>query len=178
MQDATVNILIARRLRPDAHEAFEQTVRDWIPRAVQFPGYLSVLMLRPGSHSDEYGAVLRFQTQQDWDKFQSWQDYKQFLESIRPMLADEPSVKPMHGLEAWFGPRDRMAPPRWKMALLTWIGVCAMVFVFSRLVQSVGEFWPWWVRFLLTNTLVVASLTWLVMPVLAKLSRSWLLADK
>lgn len=173
MQDETVNIIITRLIRPDAQQAFELAVRQWIPQAAQFPGYLSVLMIRPGSHSDEFGAVLRFRSRADWVLFQEWPAYLLFLEQIRPLLSEEPRVQ-LHGLEAWFAAGDRPSPPRWKMALLTWLGVSVMVFAVSRSINLVNQTWPWWVSFLLINGLVVAGLTWAVMPLLVKCFRPWL----
>src|ERR1041384_5018618 len=114
MEDAAVNVLITRRVKPDAREAFEQAVREWIPRAVQFPGHLGVFMLKPGAGSNEFGALVRFRSRQAWGEFQAWPPYQQFLADLRPLLAADPKAEPLHGLEAWFTPSEHRAPPRWK----------------------------------------------------------------
>jgi antibiotic biosynthesis monooxygenase (ABM) superfamily enzyme len=162
-------------VKPEARAAFEQAVRDWIPRVVQFPGHLGVFMLRPGGGSDEFGVLVRFHSRKAWNDFQSWPPYRQFLADIRPMLAAEPKSEPLHGLEAWFTPNEHPAPPRWKMVLLTWVGVNVMVFVAKWLVGAIGPGWPQAVGFLVTNTIVVIALTWPVMPVLARIARPWLI---
>lgn len=174
MVDTVVNILITRRVRPEARAEFERAVRDWIPQAVQFPGHLGVFMLKPGSASDEYGALLRFQSRADWHAFEEWPPYRRFLADIRPMLAAEPKAQPLHGLEAWFTPTDRPGPPRWKMALLTWVGVNAMVLAARALMGSIAGAWPAAALFLTTNTIVVVMLTWVVMPRLTRWARPWL----
>lgn len=173
MQADVVNILILRRVKPELVPAFENAVREWIPTAIKHDGYLGVFMLKPGEESDEYGAILRFQSMGDWERFQSWSLYQQFADSIRPMLIDEPRVEPLHGLEAFFR-GARRPPPRWKMALLTWLGVCGMVFVTSHGLGLVNSTWPWWTTFLLSNAIVVGGLTWIVMPLLTRVAAPWL----
>ncbi len=173
MQADVVNILILRRVKPELVPAFEDAVREWIPTAIKHDGYLGVFMLKPGEESDEYGAILRFQSINDWERFQSWSLYQQFAENIRPMLIDEPRIEPLHGLEAFFR-GARRPPPRWKMALLTWLGVCGMVFLTSRGLGLVNSNWPWWATFVLGNAIVVCGLTWIVMPLLTRVAGPWL----
>ena len=172
-EPAAVNILITRKIRPEAHEAFEGIVRDWIARAVHFPGYLGVFMRRPDEDSNEFGALLRFRSPEDWERFKAWEPYQKFLDEIDPMLECPPRVERLHGLEAWFGSR-KTSPPRWKMAIVTWIGVNAMVYPGAVLVHQIDEGWPFWLSYLAINTSVVATLTWIVMPILTSLTRPWL----
>jgi antibiotic biosynthesis monooxygenase (ABM) superfamily enzyme len=167
---ATTDILILRRVRPGFEAEFAAAVRAWIPRAIGEPGYLGVFLLEPGPGSDEHGALLRFRTPQDWESFCAWPEYQGFLEDIRPMLVEEPRVRRLHGLEAWFSGE----PARWKMAVLTWVGVNGMVWAAGSGVGAVGPEWPFWASFLLVNAIVVAGLTWVVMPVLTRLAGAWL----
>lgn len=168
-----VNILILRRIRPGREREFDDAVRRWIPSAIQHPGYLGVFLLEPGPSAGEHGALLRFQTIHDWERFRNWPAYQEFLARIRPLLADEPRVEALHGLEAWFRAAGR-EPPRWKMALLTWLGVNAMVWLVSETFASLELSRPAWLFFLLANALVVCGLTWIVMPLLSRLFAPWL----
>ncbi|MGP1308713.1 MAG: antibiotic biosynthesis monooxygenase [Phycisphaerales bacterium] len=177
MHNQVVNVLILREVRSDAREAFETTVRDWIPRAVQFPGHLGVFMLTPPPGSNHYGALLRFDSHEAWQRFSEWDDYRAFLEGVRSMLASDPRTEVAHGMEAWFRPPEGLTaspPPRWKMALLTYLGVCVMVWLASQLVLNVFHDPPRWPAYFLINAIVVAGLTWLVMPLFARLAHRWL----
>lgn len=174
MQDVGVSILITRRVRPEARAAYEQAVRNWIPRAVQFPGHLGVFMVRPGAGSNEFGALVRFHSLDAWREFEQWPPYLDFLAEIQPMLIAEPTAKPLHGLEAWFTPTVNAAPPRWKMALLTWVGVNLIVIPARTVVGSFFASWPTTAIYLLTNAVVVVALTWLIMPLLTRAAQSWL----
>tara|TARA_R110000744_G_scaffold112179_2_gene210422 strand:+ start:17725 stop:18267 length:543 start_codon:yes stop_codon:yes gene_type:complete len=178
MEQPHINILIGRKVKPGHESRFEKLIHDWIPVALRFPGHHGVVMLRPGPGSSEYGTLLRFKSEDDWIQYQNWPPYKAFLESLRPMLIDDPKVDRLHGMEAWFThSTTHRSPPRWKMALLTWIGVCAMVWLMSTLVMLTIPDWNHWVRFFLVNTLVVAALTWMVMPLMTRYTKRWLIGS-
>jgi antibiotic biosynthesis monooxygenase (ABM) superfamily enzyme len=174
MHSDGINILILRAVRPEHLDDFEAAVRAWIPTAVEFPGHQGVFMLTPPPGSHEYGALLRFRDEQSWHEFSAWETYRAFLKSIHPMLSAEPKTESMHGMEAWFRPRSSPPPPRWKMAVVTYIGVVCMVWIASRLVGIAWSDAPGWAAYLLINAIVVTGLTWAVMPGLSRLMGGWL----
>jgi uncharacterized protein len=63
--------------------------------------------------------------------------------------------------------------PRWKEAILTWVGVNAAAFTLALTLTPLTSDWPWAAGFLAFNTAMVAGLTWMVMPVLGCLARGW-----
>jgi antibiotic biosynthesis monooxygenase (ABM) superfamily enzyme len=65
------------------------------------------------------------------------------------------------------------APPRYKFALLTWAGAYAVITLILALLGPAMAPWPLPLRTLL-SALMVAALTWLVMPSLTRLCRGWL----
>lgn len=172
--DGPVTVVITRVPRAGCEEAFEAAVREWVPRTREFPGHMGVLVLRPAHGGREYGAVMRFRSHRDWAAFQEWPDYLQFLAGLRPLLESDPEVRAVPGLEFWFTPAAGAKVPRWKMAVVTWVGVCLVVLCVSQLLAPLAGVWPWLIGFLVGNALVVAGLTWIVMPVLARLFRRWL----
>lgn len=162
-----ITVIITRQVRPGSEAAFEDAIQKFAPKSVGFPGHLGVHMLRPPQGGHEYEAVLKFHSQADWAAFQSGEEYLRFLADIRPLLAAEPAVESLCGLESWFTPVSwsvTRVPPRWKMAIVTWVGVCVTVDVVSLLMGQVAAGWPWAAGFLVANALVVAALTWAVMP--------------
>lgn len=172
-----VTIVITRSVRPGYEQAFEQAVTNWMPKSLAYPGHLGVHMIRPLPGGRDYGAVLKFCTLENWHHFRDSHDYQNFLGSIRPLLEAEPQVQATTGLEGWFTPLGEhlvRVPPRWKMALVTWIGVCMTVYLVSTILSPVTIQWPWFLGFITMNACVVASLTWLVMPLLSRLLRPWL----
>jgi antibiotic biosynthesis monooxygenase (ABM) superfamily enzyme len=179
-QAEPVTIVITRIVRAGREAEFEEAVKAWIPVALAHPGHLGVHMLRPMPGQREYGAVLKFRSRAEWEAFREWPDYQRFLATIHPLLDEEPMVQAASGLESWFTPlgtRVTRVPPRWKMALVTWLGVCIVVYLVSTFVTPLFTPWPWLLGFLAANAVVVAALTWVVMPGLNRLFHRWLRPD-
>lgn len=173
-----ITIFITRNVRAGSEQAFEVAMKRWIPQFMEYPGHLGVHVLRPWPGNREYGAVLKFRSEEDWKGFQQSEPYLEFLGEIRQYLETEPQVETTCGLESWFSPMGAhisRVPPRWKMACITWIGVCLTVYVVSVCLSPITTQWPWLLGFITINGGVVVVLTWCVMPILNRLFRGWLL---
>jgi antibiotic biosynthesis monooxygenase (ABM) superfamily enzyme len=68
----------------------------------------------------------------------------------------------------------RPAPPRYKLALLTWAGAYAVITMILELLGPAMATWPLPLRTLLLSALMAPAMTWLVIPFLTRLFRSWL----
>ena len=66
------------------------------------------------------------------------------------------------------------APPRYKLALLTWVGAYAVITLILAVLGPAMAPWPLPLRTLLISALMVAALTWVVIPMLTRLFRGWL----
>ena len=69
---------------------------------------------------------------------------------------------------------QRPAPPRYKMALITWIGAYSAITAILYELGPAMATWPLPLRTLLISVLMVVTLTWVVIPTLTRLFRSWL----
>ena len=70
--------------------------------------------------------------------------------------------------------RGPAGPPRYKLALLTWAAAYPVITVILGLLGPELATWPLGLRTLVVSVLMVATLTWLVMPALTRLLRPWL----
>jgi uncharacterized protein len=68
------------------------------------------------------------------------------------------------------------APPRHKLALVTWAGAYGMITLIIWLLGPAIAGWPLVLRTLVISVLMVMALTWVVLPALTRLFRPWLLA--
>jgi antibiotic biosynthesis monooxygenase (ABM) superfamily enzyme len=68
------------------------------------------------------------------------------------------------------------APPRYKLALVTWAGAYGVITLILWLLGPAMAGWPLVLRTLLISVLMVNALTWVVLPALTRLFRAWLLA--
>ena len=66
------------------------------------------------------------------------------------------------------------APPRYKIALLTWLGAYPVITVALGVLGPVTARWPLPLRTLLISGLMVVALTWGVLPTLGYVLRGWL----
>ena len=70
--------------------------------------------------------------------------------------------------------RPRVGPPRYKLALLTWLGAYALITLILTLLGPVMAAWPLALRTLVLSIAMVVGLTWFVMPRLTRLFGRWL----
>jgi antibiotic biosynthesis monooxygenase (ABM) superfamily enzyme len=180
MHADSVSVVITRRVRPGREAEFERIVREWIPVSVTFPGHLGAYTLRPPPGGTEYGAVIRFRSAADWEAYRAWPAYAAFTESLRPHLLADPEHETLNGMEAWFLPHrgGHAGPPRWKMAVLVWVGVTALTSLVTVTLGPHLAGWPVVPRQAAAGLVSVAALTWGVLPVLTRVFRRWLLPPR
>ena len=71
----------------------------------------------------------------------------------------------------------RVASTRYKLAVVTWVGAYAVITAALAVLGPTISRWPLPLRTLALSALMVAVLTWLVMPALTRLFRGWLTAS-
>ena len=79
--------------------------------------------------------------------------------------------------EAWFRSPHR-PPPKWKMAVATFIGVFPVAMLLNLALGPAIRSWPFLLSNALFNACVVILLTWLVMPLVTRALHGWLNADE
>jgi antibiotic biosynthesis monooxygenase (ABM) superfamily enzyme len=70
------------------------------------------------------------------------------------------------------------SPPRYKLALVTWAGAYPIITLIFNVLGPRLAAWPLALRTLAVSALMVISLTWLVIPVLTRLLRGWLMQGR
>jgi antibiotic biosynthesis monooxygenase (ABM) superfamily enzyme len=71
-------------------------------------------------------------------------------------------------------PQRATAPPRHKLALLTWAGAYILITAILAGLGPLMATWPLPLKTLLISVLMVIALTWLVIPSLTRLFHGWL----
>ena len=66
------------------------------------------------------------------------------------------------------------APPRYKLALLSWVGAYTVITAILAVLGPMMATWPLPLRTLPLSVLMVLAMTWLVVPSLTRLFRGWL----
>jgi antibiotic biosynthesis monooxygenase (ABM) superfamily enzyme len=174
----SIHVAITRRVRPGCEAEFQEALREFLQTSFGHESVQGASMLTPspGSDSREYGILRTFANEADRDAFYQSPLFKEWDERARMLTEGEPVYRPLHGLEAWF--RSPNPPPRWKMAVATFLGVFPVAIVLGlTLAPAIGS-WHFVFRNAAFNVCVVTLLTWVVMPVVTRLLHPWLHSEK
>jgi antibiotic biosynthesis monooxygenase (ABM) superfamily enzyme len=142
-----------------------------------FEGHLGVHVIRPGPGSRDYTTIFRFSTPK---QLRAWLDSDLRARRLREsedLFTDPSQVQELSGLEAWFtlpGRSTATPPPRYKMALTTFVAVFSLLMVIPRLLAPLIDPMPPLSRTLVVCATMVALLTYVVMPALTRALSGWL----
>jgi len=174
-------MLISRRVKSGHEAAFERLMTDFIATAAGFPGCLGAQLVHPGDEPDVadnlHHALLAFENA---DRLQAWQaspERAAGLAAIAPHVEGREVVRGISGLAHWFQPPGDALPaqpPRWKVAVVTWLGIFPTVYGLFFLLGDILAPLPLLPRIFVLTVLVVALMTWVVAPRLTRLFKPWL----
>jgi len=176
--DDYATAIIAPLVKPGREADYEEWMRGIIPVAKTFPGHLGVHVIRPQPGGPaQYITMLHFDRPENLKAWLDSDARREWIERVRPLVEDTEQPPILTGLETWFQlPRrsQLMPPKRYKMVLITWLGVFVTLTVVGRILQSVLAFLPPLLLQFITVGVVVGLLTYVVMPQLTKIFRKWL----
>jgi antibiotic biosynthesis monooxygenase (ABM) superfamily enzyme len=168
-----------RTVKPGFEEKFETELHEFIVRSVQTEGQLGVSVMRPvqGSGSRQYGILRRFSDSESRDRFYASPLFKQWETTVASLTEGEPEQQRLSGLESWFvlpGQRAVIPPPRWKMAVVTALGVWPVSILVPWLLNPLMTGLPFSLQALFVAMGIVILLTWAVMPIMVRILSPWL----
>jgi len=173
-----VKIVLERHVRRGAESQFEEWARSLMTTASRFPGLQGSSVFNFSSTGD-YFILLRFASQAHLDNWKSAPEVRALCKQADAVSTATDRHQVKTGLETWFAlPGWSIAPavpPRWKMALVTWLALLPQVIILSLLIPAALSM-P--IRAALLTAVPVAMLTWLVMPHLSVLLHEWLYAAR
>jgi len=98
------------------------------------------------------------------DTFYASPLYMQWKKRVAALSEGEPDTRELHGLEAFFRQDSPSPPPRWKMAIATYLGVVPVIMTLSLTLGPLIHSWNFVLNNLVFNAFVVALLTWVLCP--------------
>ncbi len=170
-----IHIAITRRIKPGCEAEFQKLLQEFFKTSFAHIGVhgASMLVPPPGSSSPEFGILRTFANAQERDAFYASPMFKTWEDQIKPLTEGDPVHRELTGLEAWFrSPQN--PPPRWKMAVATYLGVVPVIMGLSLTIGPVVRSWNFILNNLVFNACVVALLTWVVMPLITRILHRWL----
>lgn len=172
-----IHVAITRRVKPGKEAEFRQALREFLQASFNDEGVIGAGMIVPPAdvQSREYGILRTFVSESARDDFYNSKLVKDWIERCKPLTEGEPKYSQLTGLEAWFRNPNSAPPPRWKMALLTFIAVWPVsMAVPAALTPLIAQH--------VSNVIfagavaagIVVILTWVAMPLLVRITSSWL----
>lgn len=175
-----IHIAITRRVRPGCEAAFQAALREFFQESFAHGGVLGATMIvpPPGSDSREFGILRTFANERERDDFYASPTFKAWEAKCKPLVEpDSWTHRPLHGLEAWFR-SPHTPPPRWKMAVATFLGVFPVATVLGLTLGPAIRSWHFLLGNAVFNACVVTLLTWVVMPLVTRALHGWLHTDE
>lgn len=178
LDEKPISVIVRRRVKSGHEAEFEAAMRDFIGFALAWPGHLDIHLLRPvKTGSTDYTVIDQFATAESRRSFKESSGYQEWMRRLKNLTEGDPQIEEMGGVGGWFtSPTDPCAgpPPKWKMACVTYLGVYPLAVGFASLFNASFPKWNFFVVNIPANVAIVASLTWVVMPLLTRLFQGWL----
>lgn len=181
-----VTVLIARRVAPSSVAAFEAAMQGMLTAAEGFAGHLGGQLIHPEECGDAaepllYHVVFAFDNEAHLAAWQDSAERAHWLAQVLPHTVGAQQLHRVTGLDYWFAAphsTTRAAPPRWKVASVTWLGIFPTVLLLFLTVAPLLAGWPLVPRIAVITVLVVLIMTWVVAPRLTRWLSPWLHAGR
>lgn len=170
-----IHVAITRRVRPGCEAEFQAALREFFHESFAHSAVLGATLLvpPPGSAAREFGILRTFRDERERDEFYASPLFQAWERRAHELTEGEPAYRTLHGFEAWFH-SPGVPPPRWKMALVTFLGVYPLTSVLPPLAGRFLPGWPPLLANVVVTGLIVFLLAWVVMPLLTRLLHRWL----
>jgi uncharacterized protein len=168
---APVSVIVRRRVKAGREADYEAWLTRLTTAAHDLPGYLGTDIHRPATGDREYVSVFRFATLVDLQNFETSDLRAQALAEVTSMVDGDAVWDRLTGLEFWFdAPKGTKVPqpsPH-RMALVLICVVFVLVLLINIVLGPLMQSWPVPLRILVTVTLQVLLMTYLIMPRLTR----------
>lgn len=176
MEDTSVTIVVTRVVKPGREAEYEAWLRGVARVAHEFPGHQGITVLRPRPGARDFTLIYRFDTV---EHLRAWEQSPVRAEWIAraAALAEHTDVQRLTGMEAWFalpGGGGVLPPPRWKMALVTWLVAFPLIQLLNATLGALLHGWPPLLRGAAVGAAMVLAMTFGAMPAVTRLLRGWL----
>jgi uncharacterized protein len=149
----------------------------------EFEEWLSGISKEVSKH--KYVTISRFNNYDSLTKWGKSTIRNEWLQKGRKLVEADPDVQKLTGFEFWFTPyfKDESSPmiplnppPRYKMVIVTIPVISIMLMTLVPQIHILTEMLsiPFPVKLVITLTITVLLITYVIMPLLTKLLKSWL----
>lgn len=171
----TIHVAITRRVKEGKEQEFQDSLRRFLGESFVHGGVHGAGMITslPGAHEREIGILRTFRDTAERDAFYASDLFKEWEQYASSVTEGEAHYHDLTGLEAFFRGSGN-PPPRWKMAVVTLMGVYPASLFLTYFVAPFIHTLPVPLKALIIAACMVGLLTWVIMPNLVKWVKPWL----
>jgi len=167
---------VVRRNILQGHESdYDAWLRRFITALQAAPGYLSTTVIVPSENPSMRYILHRFTDTASMEAWEGSETRSKLLKEVNKYSS--PYYEKATGLETWFaipGMHAVTAPPRWKMALVTFLAAYLLSFFANLTLNPILVTTSLPVSNLIITLILVIGLTYFLMPAFSRLLRRWL----
>ncbi len=169
--DGAMTILVHCIVSPSSETAFLALLQERLVEFEHFPGTKGhMIFKRAGAGTVEISILQSFSGKAAHEAWQVSPEFARWREAVAPAVPTPSHVRRYTGMESFFvSAQAPDAPPRWKMAILLLIVVFPISFAMSEWGASALAHLPTLVGSFATSIIMVALMTYILVPALTKL---------
>jgi uncharacterized protein len=175
---APVTLVLSRAVKAGHEQAFEEVLRRLAAEVHCQPGHLDLTVLAPRPGGPRiYTIVSHFASHAAADAWLASQARAQLIAEADLHAAGELKTRYLSGLEGWLaqpGAPVLIPPARWKVAVLSAVGIVPLLEAVSYLLAPRLAGLPVWARPVIAVVLVIPLMQYAVMPLLTRAARRFL----
>jgi uncharacterized protein len=179
--DTPVTIINKRWPKPDRIDEFEAVTSGTTKDAMSFKGHLGANIIKPTKAGDCYRIVFKFDSMRNYLAWESSPVRQKWLARYAEVTVGEQEHEILSGLETWFtlpGEEALVPPPKYKMMCIVWLSIFPLSVFLNYSLKPVIVDLHVIVQIAVISLTLVALMTYLVMPLMAKLFHFWLHCNK
>ena len=183
-----VTVIVKRIAKKDKIKEFEEWLSGISKEVSKQEGSMGIDIIRPTGNNKfklEYVVIFRFNNYHNLAKWEKSPIRNEWLQKGRKLIEADPDVQKLTGLEFWFTPyfKDESSPmvplqppPRYKMVIVTIPVISILLLTLVPQIHFFTEMLsiPFPIRLVIAITITVLLMTYVIMPLLTKLLKSWL----
>lgn len=189
-QSNPVTVIVKRIAKKDKIKEFEEWLSGISKEVSRQEGSMGIDIIRPTNKNNnksklEYVVIFRFNNYHNLAKWEKSHLRNEWLQKGRKLIEANPDVQKLTGLEFWFTPyfKDEdssiiplQPPPRYKMVIVTIPVISILLLTLVPQIHFLTEMLsiPFPIRLVIAITITVLIMTYVIMPTLTKLLKSWL----
>ena len=177
-EGSLVTVSIRRQVKVGRERDYEAGLSAVLAEAVTLPGTSGATVLALGGSPASYQILLHFDDEAGRRAWSGSPVRRRWLDRMDELTNGIPEIEVLDAQHAWLVQRHRsrtlVAPPRHKVALLTWAGIYPVITVLLALLGPRIAPWPLVARTFVLTACAIPLMTWVVMPTVTRLARPWL----